>query len=377
MCEQNGEKEMKTKIIVIAITLAIVLLVGRTVWKNIAEDKMRLEKEQISEIGYRNLDYIHVLCIDRDRTDFTYGTDRIIVDGLDINEYGLIANIALYNEFHEGETLTVEQVLQEYEAFCNDVDGVYDGLNALTKFDSDYYFYCSYHGMQYQDDHSEYYYHMLDYSENHPTIKEQMQEIAENAAKRLHEELEGEKGAVSEDSNTTENEEVSSYAVDEILSELTIQDTSMEWPCKLGDLQDIMDIRYADSHAFGDSIYRPILCYAMYLDDKYVGMIYVIKNRRDISESAVVAMELSYALYDGVNFEFQGITKDSSYTDIVNSLGKPTAQDELGYRTARYYDVDQERLDTWGYYYTYDEIDFMFYDDDSIRSVMFFFSNQE
>lgn len=377
MCQQNGEKEMKTKIIVIAITLAIVLLVGRTVWKNIAEDKMRLEKEQISEIGYRNLDYIHVLCIDRDRTDFTYGTDRIIVDGLDINEYGLIANIALYNEFHEGETLTVEQVLQEYEAFCNDVDGVYDGLDALTKFDSDYYFYCSYHGMQYQDDHSEYYYHMLDYSENHPTIKEQMQEIAENAAKRLHEELEGEKGAVSEDSNTTENEEVSSYAVDEILSELTIQDTSMEWPCKLGDLQDIMDIRYADSHAFGDSIYRPILCYAMYLDDKYVGMIYVIKNRRDISESAVVAMELSYALYDGVDFEFQGITKDSSYTDIVNSLGKPTAQDELGYRTARYYDVDQERLDTWGYYYTYDEIDFMFYDDDSIRSVMFFFSNQE
>lgn len=132
---------LKRTVLIIA-GIVLVLLIGWTIRGNIL-DRQR-EEEKALKIEQFNMDMdnslrLHVLCMSG---TFAYEPpDKIIVRELERNQTGTIANVMLYNAFHKGEELTVEQVLQEYDAYCDNTLGEYKGLNAMLKFarSDDYY----------------------------------------------------------------------------------------------------------------------------------------------------------------------------------------------------------------------------------------------
>lgn len=153
-----------------------------------------------------------------------------------------------------------------------------------------------------------------------------------------------------------------SYDVNEILSGLTIDGVSIGWPCKLEDVQKIFEL--GDLYSFED--FPDILWYDLYSDNNKVGEVLVSEDN-----SIVVVLSLSYRLNDGIPFEFNGVTENSSYSDVISLLGEPTYQSEMGYRYIDYYDVNQDRTEA----YTYDQIVISF-NDDNIRLIEFFCSKE-
>lgn len=153
-----------------------------------------------------------------------------------------------------------------------------------------------------------------------------------------------------------------SYDVNEILSDLTIDGVSIDWPCELEDVQNVFEL--GDSYFFED--FPDILWYDLYSDNNKVGEVLVSEDN-----SIVVLLSLSYRLNDGIPFEFKGVTENSSYSDVVRLLGEPTGQSEMGYRYIDYYDVTQDRTEA----YTYDQIVINF-NDDNIRLIEFFCSKE-
>lgn len=153
-----------------------------------------------------------------------------------------------------------------------------------------------------------------------------------------------------------------SYDVNEILSDLTIDGVGIDWPCELEDVQKVFEL--GDSYSFED--FPDILWYDLYTDNNKVGEALVSEDN-----SIVVLLSLSYILYDGVAFEFKGVTENSSYSDVVRLLGEPTDQSEMGYCYISYYDVNQARTEA----YTYDEIMISF-NDDNIRLIEFYCSKE-
>ncbi|MDE6742450.1 MAG: outer membrane protein assembly factor BamE [Lachnospiraceae bacterium] len=153
-----------------------------------------------------------------------------------------------------------------------------------------------------------------------------------------------------------------SYDVNEILSDLTIDGVSIDWPCELEDVQKVFEL--GDPYSFED--FPDILWYDLYSDNNKVGEVLVSENN-----SIVVLLGLSYLLNDGVSFEFKGVTENSSYSDVIRLLGEPTYQSEVGYRYIDYYDVNQDRTEA----YTYDEIGVSF-NDDNIRRIEFYCSRE-
>ena len=151
-----------------------------------------------------------------------------------------------------------------------------------------------------------------------------------------------------------------SYEVDELLSDLTINNVSIDWPCKLEDMQKVFEL--GDVYSFEDI--PDVLYYDLYLDGNNVGMVCI-----SVDKSAVLVLSLSYTLNDGAPFEFRGVTESSLYPDVISLLGTPTSQSECGYRYIYYYDVKQDRSDA----YAYDEI-MIGFNDDSIRLIEFYCS---
>lgn len=152
--------------------------------------------------------------------------------------------------------------------------------------------------------------------------------------------------------------ENNSYKVDEILSDLTIKDVSIGWPCKLEDMQKVFEL--GNAYSFEDT--PDILCYDLYSDGNNVGMVWISEDK-----SAVLILSLSYTLNDGIPFEFKGVTESSSYSDVISLLGTPTGQSEEGYRYIDYYDAKQDRSEA----YMYDKIMISF-KDDGIRLIEFY-----
>lgn len=152
--------------------------------------------------------------------------------------------------------------------------------------------------------------------------------------------------------------ENNSYKVDEILSDLTIKDVSIGWPCKLEDMQKVFEL--GNAYSFEDT--PDILCYDLYSDGNNVGTVWISEDK-----SAVLILSLSYTLNDGIPFEFKGVTESSSYSDVISLLGTPTGQSEEGYRYIDYYDTKQDRSEA----YMYDEIMISF-KDDGIRLIEFY-----
>lgn len=153
-----------------------------------------------------------------------------------------------------------------------------------------------------------------------------------------------------------------SYDVNEILSDLTIDGVSIDWPCELEDVQKVFEL--GDPYSFEDL--PDILWYDLYSDNNKVGEVLVSEDN-----SIVVLLGLSYILNDGVSFEFKGVTENSSYSDVIRLLGEPTYQSEVGYRYIDYYDVNQDRTEA----YIYDEIGISF-NDDNIRRIEFYCSRE-
>lgn len=151
-----------------------------------------------------------------------------------------------------------------------------------------------------------------------------------------------------------------SYMVHDMLSDLTVDDISISWPCKLEDIQKVFEL--GNAYSFEDI--PNVLCYDLYSDDNKVGVIWVSEDK-----SAVLVLSLSYTLNDGIPFEFKGVTESSSYSDVISLLGTPTSQSEEGYRSIEYYDVGQDRTEA----YEYDEIMISF-KDDNIRLIEFYCS---
>jgi hypothetical protein len=166
-------------------------------------------------------------------------------------------------------------------------------------------------------------------------------------------ELETESDIIQEDGKN-------SYMVNEMLSDLTVDDISIGWPCKLEDIQKVFEL--GDAYSFEDI--PNVLCYDLYSDDNKVGVVWTSEDN-----SAVLVLSLSYTLNDGIPFEFKGVAESSSYSDVISLLGTPTSQSEEGYRYIEYYDVGQDRTEA----YEYDEIMISFKDDD-IRLIEFYCS---
>lgn len=153
-----------------------------------------------------------------------------------------------------------------------------------------------------------------------------------------------------------------SYDVNEILSDLTLDGVSIDWPCKLADVQSVFGL--GDSYFFEDT--PDILWYDLYSDNNKVGNVLVSEKN-----SIVVVLSLSYRLNNGIPFEFKGVTENSSYSDVIRLLGEPTYQSEMGYRYIDYYDVNQDRTEA----YTFDQIVISF-NDDNIRLIEFYSSKE-
>ena len=153
-----------------------------------------------------------------------------------------------------------------------------------------------------------------------------------------------------------------SYDVNEILSDLTIDGVSIDWPCELEDVQKVFEL--GDPYSFEDL--PDILWYNLYTDNNKVGAVMVSEDN-----SIVFVLSLYYSLNDGIPFEFKGVTENSSYSDVIRLLGEPTNQSEYGYRYIDYYDVNQDRTEA----YTYDEIMISF-NDDNIRLIEFYCSKE-
>lgn len=150
-----------------------------------------------------------------------------------------------------------------------------------------------------------------------------------------------------------------SYDVNEILSDLTIDSVSIDWPCELEDVQKVFEL--SDSYFFED--FPDILWHDLYFDNNKVGNVLVSE------ENSVLVLSLSYRLNDGIPIKFKGVTENSSYSDVIRLLGEPTHQSEMGFRYIDYYDVNQDRTEA----YTYDEIMISF-NDDNIRLIEFYCS---
>lgn len=156
--------------------------------------------------------------------------------------------------------------------------------------------------------------------------------------------------------------ENNSYEVNEILSDLTIKDVSIGWPCELEDMQKVFEL--GNAYSFENT--PDILYYDLYSDGNNVGTVWISEDK-----STVLVLSLSYTLNDGIPFEFKGVTESSLYSDVISSLGTPTSQSEEGYRYINYYDAKQDRSEA----YTYDEIMISF-KDDSIRLIEFYCSKE-
>ncbi len=165
-----------------------------------------------------------------------------------------------------------------------------------------------------------------------------------------------------QETSQEETDEGNSYEVNEILSDLTINDVSIDWPCELEDIRKVFELSAA--YSFEDDV----LCHDLYLDGDNVGQVYINEDT-----SAVLALCLSYfslndgTADDGAAVAFQGVTENSSYSDVVRLLGEPTRQSDREYLYIYYYDVGQYRTED----YKYDTISVSF-KDDSIRSIEFY-----
>lgn len=164
--------------------------------------------------------------------------------------------------------------------------------------------------------------------------------------------------STEQETSYIESDGENSYKVDEMLSDFMINDVSIGWPCKLGDMQEVFEL--GDAYSFEDI--PDVLYYDLYLDGNNVGMVWINEEN-----SAVLLLSLSYTLNDGVPFEFKGVTESSLYSDVVSLLGTPTSQSEDGYRYIDYYDITQDRSET----YAYDEIMISF-NGDGIRLIEFY-----
>ena len=94
------------------------------------QEEMQIET-QMQLMRIQNERYIYQLCIDG---EFSYEPNRVIVHEMQIDYISLIQHIALYNEFNNDKKVTMEQVLEEYENFCNGEGGT-EALDAVLHFD--------------------------------------------------------------------------------------------------------------------------------------------------------------------------------------------------------------------------------------------------
>lgn len=125
---------MKRKTWIIFAVVFALLIVGAIIRTNILEQQAK-ERRLAADtfiMNYENGRTLHYLAMSG---TFSYEPpDKIIVIELKENPAGTIANVAFYNAYHEGEELTVEQLLQEYDEYCNNTKGRYGGIDSIADF---------------------------------------------------------------------------------------------------------------------------------------------------------------------------------------------------------------------------------------------------
>ena len=115
----------KKNAIIIIVVLLVILIIPTVFfcWKRVEKQKRIMQ--------LRNERYTYMLNIEG---EFEYGTNTVRVIEMQVDERALLMDVVLYNEFNAGKELTTEQLLEEYDNFCNN-SGTVDGLEALCEFD--------------------------------------------------------------------------------------------------------------------------------------------------------------------------------------------------------------------------------------------------
>lgn len=102
---------MKKRVIIIVSIIAIIFASAGITWISVnTYQKMTYNTQIVNE------KYIYNLCI---HGEFSYKPNKVIVHEMWVEEQSLTFEVVLYNAFHVGEEITMEQLLQEYDDFCN------------------------------------------------------------------------------------------------------------------------------------------------------------------------------------------------------------------------------------------------------------------
>lgn len=178
---------MKKRIIIITSIIVIILMIVSLAVMYHQREMKRQEEIQIDIMKTKNELYIYLLGIDG---EFSYEPNRVIVEEMYIDNVYLIKYVALYNEFCEDKKVTVEQVLEGYEDFCNG-EGESEALNAVIDFDlGEHYLPLGYRYSEYSGKVGIYVGEKFGLDSSYEATPEQVQEAAEYVAKQIHEEIE-------------------------------------------------------------------------------------------------------------------------------------------------------------------------------------------
>ena len=188
---------MKKRIIITTSIIAIILMIASFAVIRHQMVQKRNEEVQTNIMRLDNERYMYCLGIDG---EFSYGPEQVVVNEMHINYFKLTGHVALYNEFKE-EELTIEQVLEEYEAFCKGEYKILENertvpelLEALAQFNfGDGYLTWKYSYETYSAYRGHYLRNVCGVNNITEATNEQLQEAAEYAAERIHEEIENEK----------------------------------------------------------------------------------------------------------------------------------------------------------------------------------------
>lgn len=134
----------------------------------------------------KNEKYTSILSIEG---EFRYTAHTVEVIELKVDERRLLMDVILYNEFHPGEILTKEQLMNEYYAFCSDTNSI-DQLEAFYNFfQMDEYADVENPISSYYEGVSDYLQEQYQLGTVNQASLEQVEEAARYAARLWHEEI--------------------------------------------------------------------------------------------------------------------------------------------------------------------------------------------
>ena len=167
--------------IIVSVSVLVLIVVAGVVndwlWK-----KRQAERGE-SVLYWQNELYIYMLSIEG---EFRYTPERIEVIEMETDERKLLMDVVLYNEYHKGEELTVEQLLEEYDNFCQGT-GTTEGLDAFCEFDRAEQYDAQEHPLRRYEEYIHEYLEECDIKYIDQATMEQLEEAAKYAAKKWRE----------------------------------------------------------------------------------------------------------------------------------------------------------------------------------------------